>query len=107
MSLPTSSPSIEHSHTPTAGPKHVIVLDGDGMASVCTARLLADAGLPWVRQGSVRPKLAAILMGEQTQHLLREIFPKKNDSEPDLFEGFATISRRIVLWGDSAAPLNL
>jgi hypothetical protein len=86
-----------------------VVLEGDGMASVCAARLLTDAGVSCVLERNARPKLAAILLGEQTQHLLRELFPipKADEGDEDLFEGFARISRRIVLWGDAPEPLNL
>ena len=84
-----------------------VVLEGDGMASVCAARLLTDAGVACVLERNARPKLAAILLGEQTQRLLHEIFPKSTFNEEELFTGFARISRRIVLWGEAPEPLNL
>lgn len=58
----------------------------------------------WKR--NARPKIAAILLGEQTQHLLRELFPDRS-GEAGLFDGFAPVERRIVLWGDAPAPLDL
>ena len=84
-----------------------ILLEGDGIAAVCIARLLADAGVGCVWQPNGRPKLAAILLGEQTQHLLRELFPADDAHPDDLFNSFLQINRRIVLWGEAPGPLEL
>ncbi len=82
-----------------------IVLEGDGLASVCAARLLVDAKIDCVLRTTARPKLAAILLGEQTQNLLRQIFGGASDE--DLFAGFTQIKRRIVQWGAADQPLVL
>src|ERR1700710_1697836 len=81
--------------------KPVVLLEGDGIAAVCVARLLTDAGVGCIRQPNARPKLAAILIGEQTQHLLRELFSATENQPGDLFEGLVQIKRRVVLWGDA------
>jgi hypothetical protein len=87
--------------------KPVVLIEGDGIAAVCVARLLTDAGVACVRQPNERPKLAAILVGEQTQHLLRELFPATETDPEDLFEGLVQIKRRVVLWGDAPQALEL
>jgi hypothetical protein len=84
-----------------------VLLEGDGIAAVCVARLLNDAGVRYLWQPNTRPKLAAILIGEQTQHLLRELFPPSEQSPADLFDGFVQIKRRIVQWGSAAVPVEL
>ncbi len=84
-----------------------VLLEGDGIASVCVARLLTDAGVNCLWQPNARPKLAAILLGEQTQHLLRELFPATQSDPSDLFHGFVQVKRRIVLWGGASEALEL
>jgi hypothetical protein len=90
----------------SGAPKQPVLIEGDGIAAECCARLLTDAGVPCVIAKTSRPKLAAVLLGEQTQYLLRELFPSQAH-EPDLFAGFTSIRRRIVRWGQSAQPINL
>lgn len=82
------------------------MIEGDGVAAVCCARLLTDAGISCSITKTVRPKLAAVLLGEQTQHLLREIFATVDDTD-DLFAGFTPIRRRIVRWGHDAQTIDL
>jgi hypothetical protein len=53
-------------------------------------------------ESSSRPKLPAIMLGETTQKLLRDVFDRN-----DLFAGFTEIRRRIVAWGPEAEELNL
>ncbi|HEY9137412.1 MAG TPA: hypothetical protein VIM67_04010, partial [Terriglobus sp.] len=84
----------------------LVAVEGDGIASVCVARLLRDAGVPCHSEQQQRPKVAAILLSQATQHLLRTIFPPTHDRN-DLFEGFLPIHRRIVLWGNSKEPVDL
>ncbi len=90
----------------TANTGRPVLIEGDGVAAVCCARLLTDAAVPCVLAKTVRPKLAAVLLGEQTQRLLRELFPAR-DGDDDLFAGFASISRRIVRWGPAAQAVDL
>lgn len=84
-----------------------VLLEGDGIAAVCVARLLTDAGVRCIWHPNARPKLAAILLGEQTQHLLRELFPAAESNAGDLFEGFVEVKRRVVLWGDATRAFEL
>ncbi len=90
----------------TVNAARTVLIEGDGVAAACCARLLTDAAVPCVLAKTVRPKLAAVLLGEQTQHLLRELFPARNGDD-DLFAGFASIRRRIVLWGSAAQAVDL
>jgi hypothetical protein len=82
-----------------------VVIEGDGIAAVCCARLLSDAGILCIVDRTPRPKLAAVLLGEQSQYLLRDLFPA--DELGDIFAGFPRIRRRIVRWGAPGPPLNL
>ncbi len=77
------------------------------MASVCTARLLTDAGVPCVLDLNCRPKLAAILLSAQTEHLLRGLFPATENGQEDIFSGFARVTRRIVGWGGDRVEADL
>lgn len=83
-----------------------VIIKGDGIAAVCAARLLGDAGVGITSKTAVRPKLPAILLGQQTQHLLHEIF-RGEDGARELFTGSYPITRRIVLWGDAKLPAVL
>ena len=49
-----------------------------------------------------RPRVPAILIGESTQALIRDVFRR-----PDLLHGLHRIERRIVAWGRSADPIEL
>lgn len=86
--------------------KSLVSIEGDGIASVCVARLLRDAGIPCLSEQQQRPKVAAILLSQATQHLLGEIFPSTN-AQDDLFEGFLPIRHRIVLWGNAKEAVSL
>lgn len=87
-------------------PAKFVTIQGDGIAAVCCARLLTDAGTPWQLSDSARPKVAAVLLGEQTQSLLRELFPSQ-PGQAELFEGFHRIQQRIVKWGPTASTVAL
>lgn len=49
-----------------------------------------------------RPRVPAILIGESTQTLLRDVFRR-----PDLLHGMHRIDRRIVAWGRQVDPVEL
>src|SRR5260370_10458334 len=83
-----------------------VLIEGDGIAAACCARLLTDAAITCVLAKGPRPTLAAVLLGEQTQHLLRALFPARSPDD-DLFAGFATIRRRIVRWGIAEKAIDL
>ncbi|WP_263383082.1 NAD(P)/FAD-dependent oxidoreductase [Granulicella arctica] len=88
-------------------PDPSVTVEGDGIASACVARLLSDASVPFTRQPRPGPRLPAILLGQQTRHLLQELFPPLDSSAPNLFDGLPRITRRIVLWGSAAVPIDL
>jgi hypothetical protein len=76
-----------------------VLIQGDGIAACCCARLLRANGLNIVLAKMVRPKLQTILVSESTQFLLRDVFEDR-----ELFRGFAQIRKRIVSWGRQARP---
>jgi hypothetical protein len=73
---------------------HTVLIQGDGIAACCCARLLRANGLDVVLAKTVRSKLPTILVSESTQLLLRDIFDDR-----ELFRGFPQIRKRIVSWG--------
>lgn len=79
-----------------------LLIRGEGVAAGCCARLLAQAGLHATLHRTDRPKLPALMLGETTQKLLKEIFER-----PDLFDGLPRIRQRVVAWGTSSQPVAL
>ena len=79
-----------------------VLIRGEGIAGSCCSRLLDNAGVHTAMEALNRPKLPAIMLGETTQKLLRDVFERE-----DLFAGFPRISRRVVLWGLRAEPIAL
>jgi hypothetical protein len=80
---------------------HVNIL-GDGLAACCTAHLLSSEDFLLRVEPFIRSRPARLLLSEQTQSLLRGTF-----GAPHLFEHARQIRRRIVSWGDAAAPMEL
>jgi hypothetical protein len=72
------------------------------LAGSCCSRLLRDAGVHVALETLNRPKLPAIMLGDTTQKLLRDVFDRE-----DLFAGFPRIRRRVVLWGSQGEPITL
>ena len=79
-----------------------VLVRGDGVAASSCSRLLDGASIQVGMEAQHRPKLPAIMLGETTQKLLRDVFDGK-----DLFTGLPRISRRVVLWGAGAAPVTV
>src|SRR5690242_8503647 len=79
-----------------------IFIRGEGVAANCCAHLLRQSGFPLVIERTERPKLPAIMLGETTQSLFRDVFGR-----PDLFYGLPRIERRVVAWGPNAKQLAL
>lgn len=75
---------------------------GDGLAACCAAHRLWRRGFSVTVQRTSRPKPARLLIGEQTQSLLRDIF-----DAPRLFEQTPRIRRRIVRWGNQLDTVEL
>ena len=71
-----------------------IVIQGDGVAAQCCARLLTAAGSSVERRGAQRPRLPVIMIGASTQVLFQDAF-----ETPKLFEGLHPIRHRVVAWG--------
>ena len=79
-----------------------IVIRGDGIAARACAHLLGAAGIGVAIETTRRPSLPAIMVGESTQGLFRDVFGRT-----DLFRGARHIEKRIVAWGPDAKPLAL
>jgi hypothetical protein len=79
-----------------------VLIQGEGIAASCCLRLLTDAGIDVSVEKSGRPKLPAIMLGEATQKLLRDVFRRA-----DLCDNLPRIKRRVVAWGPGSAPLTL
>jgi flavin-dependent dehydrogenase len=71
-----------------------VLIRGGGIAGCCCSRLFREAGVDIRVETTGRPNLPAIMLGETTQKLLRDVFNRE-----DLFEGFPEIRRRVVAWG--------
>jgi hypothetical protein len=77
-------------------------LVGDGLAACCSARLLSRREFSLSLTQSSRPRPARLLVSEQTQQLLCEIF-----EAPHLFQDEPQIRRRIVQWGEGSKAVEL
>src|SRR6266852_4432137 len=71
-----------------------VLIQGDGIAACCCARLLRANGVNIVLAKTTRSKLPTILVSESTQLLLRDVFEDR-----ELFRGFPQVRKRVVLWG--------
>jgi len=71
-----------------------IVIQGAGVAACCCASLLSKAGHRVFLDQSERIGTPVLLLSEQTQLLLRDVF-----GHPQLFDGATKISKRVVSWG--------
>lgn len=79
-----------------------VLIRGDGIAASCCSRLLDGGSIKVALEAQHRRKLPAIMLGETTQRLLRDVFDGR-----DLFTGFPRISKRVVLWGPGAEPITV
>src|SRR5262245_36809766 len=75
---------------------------GEGIAGCCCRRLLREAGMDTTTEIVRRSHLPAIMLGEVTQKLLRDVFGRE-----DLFRGFPQIRTRVVAWGRQTNRLTL
>jgi hypothetical protein len=79
-----------------------VLIRGEGIAVSCCLRLLHSAGVTAAVEPLHRPKLPAIMLGETTQRLLRDVFDRD-----DLFTGLPRICRRVVLWGSRSEAVTV
>lgn len=79
-----------------------MTIRGDGVAAYCCAHLLSKAGFRIDLQPIVRPPLPVILLNDRALALMRDIFER-----PGLFADAATIRKRVVAWGEEAAPITI
>jgi len=79
-----------------------VLIRGDGVAACCCARLLELGGLRPAFATGDRPKVPAVMVGEATQKLLRDVFERDA-----LFDGLPRILHRVVAWGVESNPVRL
>ena len=79
-----------------------IAVHGKSVASSCCAHLLGGAGFPLCWKEGDRPRVPAILLSEDTQALLCDLYGR-----PELFHGLFRIDRRVVAWGSGVTPVEL
>ena len=79
-----------------------VLIRGEGVAANCCAQLLGASGFPVAIERTGRPKLPALMLGETTQALFRDVFGRAG-----LFDGLPRIERRVVAWGPSSKPIAL
>lgn len=79
-----------------------MLIKGDGVAARCCGHLLGRAGYRVVFETVERARIPAIMLGEQAQKLIRDVFERD-----DLFRDSPWIARRVVAWGDGAQPVEL
>jgi hypothetical protein len=79
-----------------------VAIHGDGVAALCCAHLLRNAGFRVATQRIDRPRVPAIMLSEAALELIRDVFER-----PLLFAGLPRIERRIVAWGDSPNASSL
>lgn len=79
-----------------------VLIRGEGIAGSCCSRLLGEAGLQITVERLRRPKLPAVMLGEITQKLLRDVFDRE-----DLFAGLPQIRSRVVAWGQDSKPMTV
>jgi hypothetical protein len=83
---------------PVAG----VLIRGDGVAARCCAHLLSRSGIAVSFQATDRPRLPAIMLSEPARSLIREVFDLDC-----LFRDLPQISKRVVMWGPGAEPVEL
>lgn len=74
-----------------------VVIDGSGVAACCCAKLLRMSGSTVSVDPQFRNAGPVLMLSEQTQKLLADIFHTKS-----LFPGAIQIRQRVVLWGKDA-----
>lgn len=74
-----------------------VEIRGRGLAASCCAYLLRREGVPVSRVRATRPAVPAIVVSLATQELIAGVF-----QQPNLFQGFRRIERRVVAWGNRA-----
>jgi flavin-dependent dehydrogenase len=79
-----------------------VVIKGGGVAACCCASLLEKAGHKVFADVAVRQGSPVLMLSEQTQLLLRDVFGGDH-----LFEGSVKIGKRAVLWGDGGEAIIL
>ncbi len=91
---------MEHLPHDSNSQRPLIAIQGDGVAARCCAHLLRKSGFSIAITRRDRARVPAIMLGEQSLALLRDVF-----ENPALFADSPKITRRVVAWGD-ASPVH-
>jgi len=94
--------NIDSKDTRRVAREQAVLIRGDGVAAYCCAYLLSKAGLRVDLQPVDRPRLPVILLGDQALALIRDVF-----EQPALLADAPRIRKRVVAWGQGAAPLTV
>lgn len=79
-----------------------VAIKGSGLAACCSAALLMKAGFKLTGEPHASGKSPVLMLSQQTQRLLRDVF-----GCPNLYDGALPIKRRVVLWGRQSEPVEL
>lgn len=79
-----------------------VLVRGSGVATYCSALLLERAGVAVTLEEAGRSRVPAIMIGEATQALVKDVFARQ-----DLFDGLHRITHRVVAWGTGAEARTL
>ena len=79
-----------------------VLISGGGVAACCCASLLSKAGWRVVIDHEIRRQSPMLMLSEQTQLLLRDVFG--GDS---FLQGSTKIGKRVVAWSQTAEPVTL
>lgn len=79
-----------------------VSIQGEGIAARCCSHLLAQGGVAVHVELRGRAQVPAIMMSDAAVGLVRDAFGNQG-----LLTGLPRITRRFVLWGDAAEPVEL
>jgi len=83
-------------------PAREVLIRGDGVAALCCARLLKNAGFRVAMERTARPRVPAIMLSDAAVALISDVFGVQ-----PAFAACNRISRRVVAWGRDTSPVEL
>ena len=79
-----------------------VSIRGGGIAALSCTKLLTDGGFPVAIDRLERVTVPTIMLSDLAVELIRDVFQR-----PDAFAAAKRITKRVVLWGEGAAPVEL
>lgn len=79
-----------------------VIIRGGGIAALSCAKLLTKANFPVTIDRTERVTVPTIMLSDLAVGLIRDVF-----QQPDAFAGANRITKRVVLWGEGAPPVEL